>query len=157
MLRLATITGHPERGGFFSFLPLLVFFTQQLFLVSFSALQSVSYPLQVISITFVSFLCTQTFKVRTINLSNLVVNFLDMGSSDKKNEIIQTLQATNDEQLIDEVYELLHREKTIVNISIKDLPNELQDKITRGLDDYRNGRFISHAQMKEKVEKWLTN
>jgi len=48
-----------------------------------------------------------------------------MNTIDKKKEIIQTLQALTDEQLIEEVYELLHPIEAIENIEISDLPNKL--------------------------------
>ncbi|HEU5366729.1 MAG TPA: hypothetical protein VFU62_14420 [Hanamia sp.] len=75
----------------------------------------------------------------------------------KKEEILQTLRFTKDEQLIEDVYQLIHADEQIKNISISDLPQELQNKISRALDDYRNGRYISHEQMKEKVSQWLTS
>ncbi len=80
-----------------------------------------------------------------------------MNTKDKKETILQKLQLTNDEQLIEEVYELLYPNEAIRSIPISDLPGELQNKINRALDDYRNGRYITHEQMKQKVEQWLTN
>ncbi|MEP6584149.1 MAG: hypothetical protein ABJA90_07770 [Ginsengibacter sp.] len=80
-----------------------------------------------------------------------------MNTKDKKEDILQKLQTTMDEQLIEEVYELLYPNKAIKNISIGDLPEELQSKLNRALDDYKNGRYITHEQMKQKVEQWLTN
>lgn len=74
----------------------------------------------------------------------------------KKEDILQTLQATTDEQLIEEVYELLHPDEAIDNIAIKGLPQELQNKLNRALDDYKSGRYITHEQMKQKVSQWLT-
>ena len=80
-----------------------------------------------------------------------------MNLINKKEEILQTLRFTKDEQLIEDVYQLIHADEQIKNISISDLPQELQNKISRALDDYRNGRYISHEQMKEKVSQWLTS
>ena len=80
-----------------------------------------------------------------------------MTTRDKKEDILQKLQSTNDEQLIEEVYELLYPNEAIKNIPISDLSDDLQVKINRALDDYRNGRYITHAQMKQKVEQWLTD
>ncbi len=80
-----------------------------------------------------------------------------MDTKDKKKDIIQTLQSTNDKQLIEDVYELLYPNEAIENMSIEKLPEELQIKITRALDDYKSGKYISHDQMKQKVEQWLTN
>ncbi len=80
-----------------------------------------------------------------------------MDTKDKKKDIIQTLQTTNDEELIQEVYELLYPNAAIEEFSIESLPQELQTKVKRAIDDYKNGRYITHTQMKQKVEQWLTN
>lgn len=76
-----------------------------------------------------------------------------MNTNDKKQDIIQKLQSTTDEQLIEEVYELLYPDTAIENIAISNLPEEWQNKISRALDDYKNGRYITHEQMKQ----WLTS
>lgn len=78
-----------------------------------------------------------------------------MSISDKKRDVIYTLQASNDETLIDEIYELLHPDKAIDVVEIKDLPAELQQKISKAMDDYRSGRYITHTEMKQKVQQWL--
>jgi ribosome-binding protein aMBF1 (putative translation factor) len=83
-------------------------------------------------------------------------NFI-MNTSDKKEEILQKLQSTTDEQLIEEVYDLLKSNKAVEVIQANDLAPELQNKIIRALDDYKNGRYITHEQMKQKLEQWLTN
>ena len=80
-----------------------------------------------------------------------------MNSIDKKEDILQRLQSTTDEQLIEDVYELVHADEEVKSIQIENLPPELQNKITRALDDYKNGRYITHDQMKQKVEQWLTS
>ena len=80
-----------------------------------------------------------------------------MNTHDKKEEIIQKLQSTTDEQLIEEVYDLLKSNKAVEVIQTNDLAPELQNKISRALDDYKNGRYITHEQMKQKLEQWLTN
>ena len=80
-----------------------------------------------------------------------------MDTKDKKKDIIQTLQTSNDEELIQEVYELLYPNAAIEEFSIESLPQELQTKVKRAIDDYKNGRYVTHTQMKQKVEQWLTN
>ena len=80
-----------------------------------------------------------------------------MNIRDKKKDILQELQSTTDEQLIDEVYELLYPNEAVKSISVNDLADELKIKISRALDDYKNGRYITHEQMKQKVAKWLTS
>lgn len=80
-----------------------------------------------------------------------------MSINDKKEDILLTLQSTKDEQLIDEVYELLYPNKAVEEITLGNLPDELQNKIARALDDYKNGRYVTHEQLKQKVQQWLTN
>lgn len=80
-----------------------------------------------------------------------------MNTSDKKEEILQKLQSTTDEQLIEEVYELLNPNAVIEDIQVNKLPQELQNKINRALDDFKNGHYIIHDQMKQKVHRWLTS
>ena len=79
-----------------------------------------------------------------------------MNSLDKKVEVIELLKKTNDSALIDEVYEILHPAEAIENISIEELPGELQQKITKALDDYKSGHYITHMEMKQKLKQWLT-
>ncbi len=80
-----------------------------------------------------------------------------MNITDRKKEIIQTLQSSKDEQLIEEVYELLHPNEAVENIAINELPDELQNKIYRALDDYKKGCYVTHEEMKQKVHQWLTS
>lgn len=79
-----------------------------------------------------------------------------MDKENKKEDILQTIQSTTDEELIDEVYELIHSDSSVNSIAISDLPEELQHKLNRALDDYQSGRYITHEQMKQKVAQWLT-
>ena len=78
-----------------------------------------------------------------------------MNIADKKTEIIQILQSVKDEQLIEEVYELVHADRSVESVDISSLPKEIQDKINNALSDYKSGNYITHRQMKEKVKQWL--
>jgi len=80
-----------------------------------------------------------------------------MSIKDKKEKILQMLNFTTDEELIEEVYELLNPNSIVEEIQLKNLPAELQNKISRALDDYQKGRYITHEQMKQKVDQWLSN
>ncbi|MEO8413844.1 MAG: hypothetical protein ABI472_09305 [Ginsengibacter sp.] len=51
------------------------------------------------------------------------------------------------------MYELLNPNEAIKDIPISDLPGDLQVKIKRALDDYRNGRYVTHEQKKIKRTK----
>jgi hypothetical protein len=79
-----------------------------------------------------------------------------MNTHDKKTEVLELLSQTNDSTLIDEVYDILHPEAALENINMQELPGELQQKINKALDDYKSGNYITHDQMKQKVQQWLT-
>ena len=87
------------------------------------------------------------------------INFnkiLSMDTNDKKTEVLELLSQTNDSNLIDEVYEILHPESAVENINITEFSGELQQKINKALEDYKSGNYITHEQMKQKVQQWLT-
>ena len=79
-----------------------------------------------------------------------------MNTHDKKTEVLELLSQTNDSSLIDEVYDMLHPEAAIENINLHELNGEIQQKINKALDDYKTGNYITHEQMKQKVQQWLT-
>ncbi len=78
-----------------------------------------------------------------------------MDIEDKKNDVLDMLKNTNDSDLIDEVYELLHPAEAIEDVSIEQLPAPLQQKINKALDDYKTGNYITHEQMEQKLQQWL--
>lgn len=80
-----------------------------------------------------------------------------MDINNKKEMIIQKIESTTRQQLIEEVYDVLFPDEEINNIPVENLPKELQNKISRALDDYKSGRYITHEQMKQKVNQWLTS
>ena len=79
-----------------------------------------------------------------------------MNMSDKKTEVLELIRQTNDSTLIDEVYDILHPETTLENVNLKNLPAKLQQKINMALEDYKSGNYITHEEMKQKVQQWLT-
>jgi predicted transcriptional regulator len=79
-----------------------------------------------------------------------------MNTQEKKSEALELLSQTTDSILIDEVYNILHPEAAIENVNLQELPKELQQKISKALDDYKNGNYITHEQMQQKVQQWLT-
>lgn len=76
-----------------------------------------------------------------------------MNIKDKKEDILQKIKLTTDEDLIEEVYELLSPNKSLQEIQIQNLPGDLQNKIRQAFDDYKNRRYVSHDEMKKKVEQ----
>ena len=51
-----------------------------------------------------------------------------MNTHEKKAEVLDLLSQTNDSNLIDEVYDILHPETAVDNINISALSGELQQK-----------------------------
>ena len=78
-----------------------------------------------------------------------------MSIEDKKNEVLDLLKKTNDSALIEEVYNLLHPDESVEEISVLQLPENLQQKINKAMEDYKTGNYITHDQMKQKVQQWL--
>jgi hypothetical protein len=85
-----------------------------------------------------------------------LIKGLAMNTKDKKAEVLQLITQTNDSGLIDEVYEVLHPEGAVENVNMQELPGELQQKINKALDDYKTGNYITHEEMKQKLQQWLT-
>ena len=79
-----------------------------------------------------------------------------MNTNDKKTEVFELLTQTNDSILIDEVYDILHPEGTVENIKMEELSAELQQKISKAFDDYKSGNYITHEEMNQKLQQWLT-
>jgi hypothetical protein len=79
-----------------------------------------------------------------------------MNITEKKQHIINEIKNTNDELLINEMYDLLDSENVIENIEAVELPEDIRIKLSRAVEDYKQGRYITHEQMKDKLQQWLT-
>jgi hypothetical protein len=66
------------------------------------------------------------------------------------------LSNTNDTTLIDEVYDMLHSADAIDEINIQQLPEPLREKVNKAIDDYKTGKYITHDEMKQKLQQCLT-
>ena len=79
-----------------------------------------------------------------------------MTTVEKKQALLQTLALINDESIIDELYEVLHPQEGIISIDREQLPQELQSKLNRGIQDSNIENYITNEQMKEKSAQWVT-
>ena len=79
-----------------------------------------------------------------------------MDIKEKKQRIINEINNTSDESLVNEMYDLLDAEDVIESIEAGELPEELNIKLNRAIEDYKQGRYITHEQMKEKLQQWFT-
>ena len=78
-----------------------------------------------------------------------------MTIQDKKKQVLALLSNTNDSTLIEEVFDILQPDVSINEVDIEQLPNQLQLKIKRAFEDYKNGNYITHETIKEKIAVWL--
>lgn len=78
-----------------------------------------------------------------------------MTINEKKQNIINSVKNTNDELLIEEMYDLLHPNDELTDIKFDNIPQELQLKLSQAIEDYKQGKYITDNQMKQKVEQWL--
>jgi len=79
-----------------------------------------------------------------------------MNTNDKKKEVLEMLRNTNDDLLIDEVYDILQPTILKSDIDIQHLPTPIQEKLNRAFDDYKSGNYITHDEMKQKLAQWLS-
>ena len=80
-----------------------------------------------------------------------------MNITEKKQRIIKGIESTNDEVLINEMYDLLDTENVIESIKPGELSEDLKTKLSHAIEDYKQGRYITHEQIKEKLQQWFTN
>jgi hypothetical protein len=78
-----------------------------------------------------------------------------MTINEKKQNIINSVKDSSDELLIDEVYNLLNAEDALTDVDLDKVPQELQLKLFRAIEDYKEGRYITNDQMKQKIQQWL--
>lgn len=76
-----------------------------------------------------------------------------MDTRDKKNEVLELLSKTNDSSIVDEVYDILHPEAAITEAGTEQLPEPLLLKINKAFEDYKSGNYITHDEMKQKLQK----
>jgi hypothetical protein len=58
--------------------------------------------------------------------------------------------------LVNKVYKIFKTKSITESVIITDLPVELQQKIQKAVDDYKSGNYITHEDMKQKVQQWLS-
>ncbi len=79
-----------------------------------------------------------------------------MTTNDKKKQVLDLLGSTYDSTIIDEIYAILQPAVNTDEINIQQLPDKLQEKINRAIEDYNTGNYITHEEMKQKLHQWLT-
>lgn len=68
----------------------------------------------------------------------------------RKQNLIERLNAISDESLLDDIEQLLDAREPILHFSA-----ELKEKIDCALEQMRKGEVRSHQEMKQRFAKWL--
>lgn len=76
-----------------------------------------------------------------------------MSTIDLKEKLIQSIENTNDEQLLGEIYRLFAIENN--DLEIYKLSEEQRQAIIIGQNEIRNGLFIENEAANKEIEEWL--
>lgn len=76
-----------------------------------------------------------------------------MSTIDLKEKLIQSIENTNDEQLLGEIYRLFAIENN--DLEIYKFSEEQRQAITIGQNEIRNGLFIENEAANKEIEEWL--
>lgn len=76
-----------------------------------------------------------------------------MSSAEIKKQLIEKIQSTEDENLLEEVYRILEMNtQDFDKIMLSDFQ---KSKIEAGLKDMESGNYISHEEANREIEEWL--
>lgn len=78
-----------------------------------------------------------------------------MSTLEKQNKLIEKIQSTSDESILEELYKLM--ELNTQNFDKIMLTDFQKSKIDAGLKDMEQGNFISHEEAEKEIEQWLKN
>jgi predicted transcriptional regulator len=76
-----------------------------------------------------------------------------MSTLEMKKELIEKIQSTNDEVLLEEVYRLLEINNEEIDTII--LSDYQKAKINAGIKDMETGNFLSNEDANKEIEEWL--
>lgn len=73
--------------------------------------------------------------------------------SNIKKQLIDKIQETNDDNLLEEVYRIL--ETGTLNIEQIVLSHSQKKRIDQGIDDIENGKYLSEDDANREIKEWL--
>lgn len=76
-----------------------------------------------------------------------------MNQAEIKQEIHSQLDSTNDETILEVVYDILKNGLPISDDILNS--KSLNASVDRGLEDIKNGRLISDEQANKEIDEWL--
>lgn len=76
-----------------------------------------------------------------------------MLSKEMKKELIDKINSTTDENILEEVYRILEIGTTEVEMIV--LSDEQKSSIDKGLKDFEDGNYLSNEEANRQIEEWL--
>lgn len=76
-----------------------------------------------------------------------------MSSQEMKKQLIDKIQLTDDDNILEEVYRILDVSTQEVDMFI--LSDDQTASIDEGLRDYEEGRFLTNDEANREIEEWL--
>jgi hypothetical protein len=74
-----------------------------------------------------------------------------MSTPELKERLTQLINSTDDEELLNEIYEMVSQDNTSVKLT------EVQKKqIIKAKSEIRNGQFARHDEVKKRTSEWLS-
>jgi hypothetical protein len=78
----------------------------------------------------------------------------EMLTLELKKQLIEKIESTDDNAILEEVYRILDIGED--NFGIYQLSSEQRLAVDAGLEDIKNGRVISHDEAKKEIEEWFS-
>ena len=76
-----------------------------------------------------------------------------MLTKEMKQELIDKINSTKDENILEEVYRIL--EVGFEEVDMIVLTNEQKESIDQGIKDIEEGKYLSNEEANSEIEKWL--
>lgn len=76
-----------------------------------------------------------------------------MLTEEMKQELINRINTTKDENILEEVYRMLELGNQETDIII--LSDEQKESINKGIKDIEEGRYISNDEANSEIDEWL--
>ena len=86
------------------------------------------------------------------NPVNLRKSF-DMLTNEMKQELIDKIKSTKDENMLEEVYRILEVGTREVDMIV--LSSEQKESIDKGIKDMEEGNYLSNEEANREIEEWL--
>lgn len=76
-----------------------------------------------------------------------------MSSKEMKKQLIDKIQSTEDDKILEEVYRILQVSTQEVDMIV--LSDTQKTQIDKGIRDIEEGRYLTHEEANTEIEEWL--